>query len=295
MKSTRWALLALLLLALPTAAAEPAPARQRDSVIQTENGIHITEQLDWEFSSNASYDGVARFQAPQTISSLSVTFVTGSREESVSVSAVQKSPGTEGMDLYRVDLSQLQPSVEAGGRFSVIVEYDVAGKSVRLATTYAVAVHTVFVRPLDGHLANSNEITGWVPAGYEAHHAARQNVAANDTYTITFDAATAPSRDQNTLLWGVGGLVAGLILMLLAVRMGWVASRPRGAKFEKGGSLESRAMLEARRRTLLAALKDLEHAHEAKEVPDDAYAPLKEEYKAQAVRVMRNLEEKREG
>ncbi|HLE47945.1 MAG TPA: hypothetical protein VI818_06580 [Candidatus Thermoplasmatota archaeon] len=86
---------------------------------------------------------------------------------------------------------------------------------------------------------------------------------------------------------------AGFIIAVVAARQGWLGSA-RAKKFEKGGEMESNDMLEARRRTLMAALKELEIAHEAKEIPDDAYAPLKEEYKAQAVRVLRTLDDKKE-
>jgi hypothetical protein len=297
MKPSRWALVALLLLALPNAAAEPDPARQRETVAQTGGGLHVVEQLDWEFATNASYDGVARFQAPAALSNLSVTLWQGSLQRPLPPSAVQKAGTTAaGLDLYRVDLKALQASLPADGRYTVVAEYDTSGPSVRLATTYAVSALTVFVRPLDGYGVDSDYFTDWVPAGYDTHHSARANVPANETYTLSFVPQTvAPSSDRTPMLWGAGGLLAGLVLMLIAVRLGWVASRPRGAKFEKGGTMESRTMLEARRRTLLAALKELEQAHEAKEVPDDAYAPLKEEYKSQAVRVMRNLEEKKEG
>lgn len=295
MKQLSYALAALCLLVLPIAAAEPAPATQRNSVIQTDGGMHVTEQLDWQFTDNASYEPVARFQAPPAIANLAITLWQGARSSSVPGDAVQRSAGTGGLDLYRVDLSDLQPSIAAGARYSVVVEYDQAGTTIRLATTYAAGSLTLFVRTLDGWTAASDRFSEWIPVGHDTHHATLQGVAANETHTVTFTrAAAASTRNLDTYVWGAGGLFVGLIVMMVAIRQGWVASRAK-PKFEKAGAAESRALLEARRRTLLAALKELEQAHEAKEVPDDAYAPLKEEYKAQAVRAMRNLEEKREG
>jgi len=294
MKSTHWALLALLLLALPNARAESAPASQTEMIGQVSaTRLHVAEQLDW--SSGSSDPTVARFQAPPALSNLTVTLWSGGRAQPIPASAVQKTgPMASGLDLYRADLSSGQ--VAQNGSFTVYVEYDVTGTSVKLATTYDVARLTVFVSHKASEAVTSDYFTQWIPIDYRVEHATRNDVPANQTYTFSFQAApTAPSQDRTPILWGVLGLVAGIVLMLIGVRMGWVASRPQKAKFEKGGASEARTMLEARRRTLLAALKELEHAHEAKEIPDDAYAPLKEEYKAQAVRVMRNLEEKKEG
>ena len=112
--------------------------------------------------------------------------------------------------------------------------------------------------------------------------------------TVNLPCCMVETDDCFTSTGGALGVVVGLFLAYVAVRQGWVSAPGKAKKFVKGGAMESRAVLEARRRTLLAALKELETAHETREVPDDAYGPLKEEYKAQAVRVMRSLEEKKE-
>lgn len=286
--------LALVLL-LPTVAAEPNPANQRDTVAQVPNGLHVVEQLDWTYSDGATYDGIARFYAPSAASGVGVSLVQGSTSRPVS--GLQKSASSvAGLDAYRIDLRTVLPTVPNGGTYSVVIEYDLNGAVAPLRTWYAPATMTLFVKPATGQTAASEFFTDFIPAGHDSWHSARSGVAANTTYTVTFAPATMAddSDDMTPWLWLAGGVVAGIVIMMVASRAGWVGG-PQGKKFSKGGDMESNTMLEARRRTLLAALKELETAHEAKQVPDDAYAPLKEEYKAQAVRVMRSLEEKKEG
>jgi hypothetical protein len=60
----------------------------------------------------------------------------------------------------------------------------------------------------------------------------------------------------------------GLFLFWVAVRQGWVSAPGKARKFQKGGAMEARTMLEARRRTLLAALKDRDIAARTKGSPD---------------------------
>jgi hypothetical protein len=296
MKPQTWAILALVLL-IPTATAEPDPSRGRDGFAQRGTGMHVVHQVDWEIPSADAYDAEAHFYAPQPITNLSVSIVRAAATVPIPANSVLKLPPVGTFDLYRVNLSAVQPNATAGTRYSLLVEYDLRTTVVQMRNYYALPTLTVFVQPLSGYAATSNTFESFLPTGTGAGHAVRTDAAANLTYDVAFEKipTAAATRDLTRWVWLGVGLVLGLFLMLVSVRRGWVSAAPPARRFEKGGAMEARTMLEARRRTLLAALKELEQAHEAKEIPDDAYAPLKEEYKAQAVRVMRNLEEKREG
>ena len=129
----------------------------------------------------------------------------------------------------------------------------------------------------------------------EQQHVVVKDAKAGSGVILIFQTASgmASEQDLTKYIWSLAGLFVGLFIMYVIVKQGWIhIQRPR--KFEKGGRMESTPTLEARRRTLMAALRELEIAHDAKEIPDDAYAPLKEEYKAQAVRVMRSLDDKKD-
>ncbi len=92
----------------------------------------------------------------------------------------------------------------------------------------------------------------------------------------------------------IGALVGGAILYGLVVGglVGGkkaVDTRPSGAS---SIAAESKEMLAVRKRTQMAALKELELAKKKGEITEGQYLPLKEELKAQTVKVMRELEKR---
>ena len=59
----------------------------------------------------------------------------------------------------------------------------------------------------------------------------------------------------------------------------------------KKSIIESEETLTTKKALLLSVLKDIEKKHRAKEISDETYNKLKEEYKHQAVNVMKKLED----
>lgn len=297
MKHLAWPL-ALVVLLLPAAAAEPAPGMQRSFLIQNATGIEVSDRYDWTVAEGAAYEPVAHAFVPTGAAPVVVTFNTANATDqprTLAASAIQRAIGTS-FDTLTINLTSVQASAAPGAQYTVSVTYPVGGTQAVLKAYYAVAAFTVRAVALDdGYQASSPDLMLAATSAVE-YHGGKQNVVAGDETVVTFAAkAGAPvqSDDMTKWAWGLSGLVLGLLVMFVAVKQGWLKGGS-GPKFVKGGAMESKAMLEARRRTLMAALKELEHAREANEVPNDAYGPLKEEYKAQAVRVMRSLEEKKE-
>lgn len=292
----------IALLALPSSAAEPNPSEQVDNVIQTgEATLHVVESMKWTISDPSSYDGTARFFTQEfgvTNVAVAVGPPGGVKRELASDAYQKDGPAQNGFQGWRANLSAVQPNVTAGSSYAVIIEYDVSGNVLNLRTRYTVASLALIATSQSGFLPESSLFPNLAKIGPNQHHGAAQNVQSDTDNTLAFKRTGAEGAASNVsgspYLWGAGGLVLGGFLVYGFVRQGWMTPTARSKKFQKGGAMESRTMLEARRRTLLAALKDLEQAHEAKDVPDDAYFPLKEEYKQQAVRVMRTLEEKKE-
>lgn len=90
------------------------------------------------------------------------------------------------------------------------------------------------------------------------------------------------------------GVVVGIALWAVLVQRGLVQSRARrqvaGVAAHETQGLESTPVLEGKKRALLAALKEIEVARQANEIPVDVYDAIKAEYKKQAVAVMRALD-----
>lgn len=109
------------------------------------------------------------------------------------------------------------------------------------------------------------------------------------------DASTvpAPSAAERWLPL-LAGLLAGMLFWALLVHRGLVQRRRRQEVAQAAhvtAAAEGKDMLQARKRVLMAALKDLEMAKMNKQVDDDSYGKLKAELKRQTVTVMRALEQ----
>jgi hypothetical protein len=209
--------------------------------------------------------------------------------------AKQEGEGAASEPFVRFSTADASPD-PTPDNFTIVLSYEAQGvttfaKSLQCAT----ASLLVFAEPTEGHTVYAVNMGEVVSLGDGRFHVTPGEVGAGYPVTVAFQSeAVAPEvRDMTPYVWGVAGLVAGLLIMFFLLKQGLVTVR-RTPKYEKGGGMESVKMLEARRRTLMAAMKELEAAHDAKEIPDEAYSPLKEEYKAQAVRVMRTLESKKE-
>lgn len=93
--------------------------------------------------------------------------------------------------------------------------------------------------------------------------------------------------DLNWLLIGIAFVAGAVITYGLAKTRG--PTRPSGAETMAGRTV---AELEARKRVLMASLKELELAHRSGEIPSEAYNPLKAELKGETVKVMTELEKR---
>lgn len=91
--------------------------------------------------------------------------------------------------------------------------------------------------------------------------------------------------DLNWLLVGIAFVAGAVIAYGLAKTRG--PARTSRAETMVGRTV---AELEARKRVLMASLKELELAHRSGEIPSDAYNPLKAELKGETVKVMSELE-----
>ncbi len=304
---TRLGLLLLLagFLLVPSVSAQttepcvPGVAEHRVDLVDTGAGLDARESLTYDFSGTARTGDHANVTVGLARDALDVTgtldYQNGSTFE-IPADALTVAGGDTSepfVSFSTMDVTD-QPAPDA---FRVELAYRLEGSDVFSKTTACAAASlVVFATPATGSDATGPNLGDFVATGDGRLHATPGAVGAGFPVVVTFvegDAPPPPIEDLTQYVWGAAGLLVGLFLMYVVIKQGWVRIR-REKKFEKGGRMEGAAMLEARRRTLMAALKELETAHEADEVADEAYSPLKEEYKAQAVRVLRSLEARKE-
>lgn len=289
-------LVLLLLVALPAASAAAPPGvtvgKETDTVGVSEDGLLVFLMLQYTVSDPGAYAANAtwRLYTPDTAAEPIARLTRNGAQTTVDAGRVNATAPSGPFSAWTIDLKGLLGGLQRNENQTLSLSFTVPEATrVRFKAPTALPQLLVFVENAGNRPVTGEGVGPFIAAG-ASHHATASNVADGAEYAVTIQAAPgAGARNLNPYLWGLGGLVLGFVAA--TVMRG---RSPRAKKFEKGGAMESQKFLEARRRTLMAALKELEVAHEAKEIPDEAYAPLKEEYKAQAVRVMRSLEEKRE-
>ena len=80
------------------------------------------------------------------------------------------------------------------------------------------------------------------------------------------------------------------ILVVIIISIILFSLRKQRSKVKKS-IIESKDMLTTKKALLMSLLKDIEKQYRSKSISDDTYSKLKEEYKQQAVEVMRKLED----
>lgn len=127
------------------------------------------------------------------------------------------------------------------------------------------------------------------------------------SFTVTYDGETLFSgntlgRDTGLLFSlvkqvkteMVGGYLIYLLILLILIILA-LAFYSLKKRAVKPLPYESEELLATKKTLLMNVLKEIEKKHRAKEISDESYRHLKEEYKRDAVEVMRKLEEKKGG
>lgn len=300
MKITLLASLAVAVLFLPLASATPEVPTHAVSVIENGAELQVSEALTFRVTSTATYEDHVRFYARTGATNLQVRLSppSGPNVTLLPAFVTRDGPAIGELEPYRANLSAAMSPLAASQSFKIEVGYrSPAASRVDLRTSYPTTQLAFTAQPGDGRTAYSSSFPdGLARIQSNVLHGGLADAPAEWTYSVAFTAAppAAMASDLTAYVWALGGLVLGLLVFYVGSRQGWFEVTAKSKKYVKAVG-EPRSVLEARRRALFAALKELEHAHEAKEIPDEAYGTLKEEYKAQTVRVMRWLEERSEG
>ncbi len=110
--------------------------------------------------------------------------------------------------------------------------------------------------------------------------------------------AIQPTSESSSMVWfyAAAGVVVGCILWAILVSRGMVQRKTRKqvattAAHVEAAKMDSPAILEGRKRALMAALKEIELGRQADEIDVATYDTLKAELKKEAVTVMRAIDE----
>ena len=94
--------------------------------------------------------------------------------------------------------------------------------------------------------------------------------------------------DNSIYLYSIGILVV-IIIILLAMLIRKPKTTKTSGKIDTAGG--SKEFLTTKKALLMELLKDIEKKHRAKQISDDTYNKLKDQYKSEAVNAMKKLED----
>jgi hypothetical protein len=209
-------------------------------------------------------------------------------------------------------------TTSGAGTLTVHVAASVPAGAVTLTVTTTQPADSALALNLRALDASSVAVV-YVPNGSEAHasvalDAARSPGASTDGsaqivvfpnlpsafwLTVAPTSATSPPAATGApIQWNyiAAAFILGCLVWSYLVGKGAVQKRSRKqvagtAAHVEAAKRESPAILETRKRALMAALKDIELAHQNREVEDAPYDAVKADLKAQTVTVMRALDE----
>ena len=111
-----------------------------------------------------------------------------------------------------------------------------------------------------------------------------ENLAEGSSFTLELYKPT-----EAPLSWYIIIFIALLIIMLIVTIL--YAFKKQKSTTIKSAAGESEELLTTKKALLMSLLKDIEKQHRSNHIADDTYHKLKEEYKQQAVNVMKKLED----
>ena len=162
-----------------------------------------------------------------------------------------------------------------------------AGKNISLNVSYSIG--NIFdyrvMYPTDEMVItihSGNYLRGSIPVRYDGNGIYTSDIASlqkGDSISIEF----AAEKEKVSI-----SVIAGAVAVVFAILIIAYILKRRGADGMLGK--ESVEALELRKRLLTDALKTLEVEHEKKKIPDAYYRSIKEYFKKEAIRVLRELD-----
>ncbi|MFO8133779.1 MAG: hypothetical protein R6U10_07630 [Thermoplasmatota archaeon] len=259
----RMCAVAMLSLLLIPAAMCTVGAAPDSSIAVSEEAIHVADGevtlTVWFGSHTGSYNGTVDIWAPA--------------DATVTCQDVELQPTWNG-SVATVDLGAHDITIPAGETVSVTAQYTLDG-DLEHRVLYDATVNVT----VDSHAY----VRGSIPLSYVAgRYTGTATLTKGETFAVTF--ASGGADEDTGLLYlatglAIGALVAGALLFAMR-------RRHRDRHLEK----EPVEALEMRKKLLTRLLKQLEIERDKGKIADAYYQSIKESFKEQAVRVMREID-----
>ena len=111
-----------------------------------------------------------------------------------------------------------------------------------------------------------------------------ENLASGFSFDLTLFKTT--ENESNMYFF----VIIGVLVLLLLITIFYFYRKQKTAKVKQEAG-ESEELLNTKKNLLMESLKDIEKQHRAKEISDDTYHKLREQYKQQALETMKKLED----
>ncbi len=185
------------------------------------------------------------------------------------------------IDVLAVNTATLIPTTPSGNMQTCnlsLLDLEIpSGETLRIRLTYTLAsvdhfdkTLTYTTNILSLEFNNKNLFEG-------------KEVTAGSSFSLSL---YTPSQEPLDLIW----IIAIMFCVLLFVFLSLFLLRRQRLKAKKS-VIETEEILTTKKTLLLSLLKDLEKQYRAKEISDDTYQKLKEEFKQQAVLVMKKVDD----
>ncbi len=249
---------ALMLMPLHASSSETGVTIEKAEV--SISGHEVNEKI--YFSSTVEYNGTLQLWMPS---------------ENYKVECMGKElSGTLDGYALSINLGEQGITVPAGGAISLNVTYTLKNR-FEYRALYPAGPTNITVKSEEYPRGN-------IPIIYEGNNIYSSNVASmekDSSIWIEFVEESSTGTNLSSVLMGSFAVLVAIIIIFLIVK------RRRG---ESSLGKESSEALELRKRLLTDALKTLEMEHDKKKIPDTYYRSIKDYFKKEAIKVLRELD-----
>ena len=154
-----------------------------------------------------------------------------------------------------------------------------ADNALQVSITYKLGKNTTDFKKIISRQTNTLSVTFNENEIYSADNLAQGSSFSLKLYTPT----------ERPLSWYVVALIL-LLAILLIVALAYTFKKQKSTKIASS-KVESKELLSTKKTLLMSVLKEIEKQHRAKQISDETYYKLKEQYKQQTVDAMKKLED----
>ncbi len=228
-------------------------------IITTNEAFQVVEEITLENTANTSYNDSLNIWVQHNFENLKI-YPKDTKTKSIAYDQLN--------NIYQYNLSAFNLSIASNTSFVLVIEYKLPKNVSSIQEKQLYNTKRLILEQDDIVI-------------YESI-----NVTTNSFVTITLAAYQEPP---------VSSIIYLVYIAIIAVIVGaafFTSKHLKVKKIEKRSETETTELLATQKKLLLNFLKELEKEHRSQKISDHTYNKLKEEYKHQAVAVMKMLDKK---